>query len=267
VRTLLLDTWYGYETARGVRTADRDFVESGLPADRFRDDVVAAARRLADYIGAVGPDTPRGTYLCHSFCELGARPFPQTLRDINEFLDRNPGEVIMLVLEDHISPEDTAKAFISSGLIGRVYYHTDGQPFPTLREMIETDERVVVFAENNASGVDWYLPASEFIQDTPFRVMQPGQFSCELGRGEATNPIFALNHWLTASFPSRPDASEINQFDFLYQRALRCEAARERRVNLVIVNFYSLGDAKLVVDVLNGVAEPPNQETVSRQGN
>ena len=254
VRVLLLDTYYGYDTGRGVRTADRDFVAESLPPDEFSEQVIEAARRLAGVIGGAQPGDVRGTYLCHSFCELGATPLTPMLAGINTFLEENQGEVLFLFFQDHISPEDTAKAFIASGLVKHVHELTQGEPLPTLRQLIERDERVLVFADNDASNVDWYMPAYEFIQDTPFRVDTPAQFSCGFGRGQPDNPFFAMNHWLSQSFPSTASARQINTFDFIYQRVTDCHRERQKKVNFVIVNFYDIGEAGLAVDFLNGVA-------------
>ena len=257
VRVLLLDTYYGYDTGKGIRTAGRDIVTEALPPDEFSPQVVDSARRLADSIGQVQPSDPLGTYVCHAFCELGATPFTQTLSDINDFLDQHPGEVLILSIQDQISPEDTAKAFIASGLVQRVYSPKVGEPLPTMRELIQKDERVLVFADTNAEGVDWYKQGYNFVQDTPFRAQTASDFQCGPGRGSPDAPFFALNNWLTQSFPSTYSASQINTFDFIYQRVKQCQRLRQQKVNFVIVNFFEIGDAKAVVDYLNGVADRP----------
>jgi hypothetical protein len=262
VRALLLDSWYGQETGHGVRSADRNLVESKLPPGEYRDEVVAAAQRLVSLIGAVPPGSPRVAYLCHSFCELGATPLGEALAGINEFLEANPGEVVILFFQDQVSPEDTAKAFIASGLIKHVYHHPPGAPFPTLREMIEDDERVVVLADLQGGETDWYLPGFDFVQETRFDVSSPAGLDCQRGRGDERNALLALNHWVAEWPPSPATARTINRFDLLFARAGRCAAEGHHRVNLVLVNFYEIGDAALVVDVLNGVKDPPEDEAV-----
>ena len=51
------------------------------------------------------PDGPRGLYLCHGFCELGAEPLVPWLRTLRDFLAANPREVVLLVIEDYVPPE------------------------------------------------------------------------------------------------------------------------------------------------------------------
>jgi hypothetical protein len=258
VRLLLLDTYAGYDTGNGVRTADRDIVAEALPPDDFSEQVIEAARRLAGVIGGVEAGDPKRTYLCHAYCELGATPLTPALSEINGFLDANPGEVIILFIQDAITPAETAQAFIASGLVNHVHTLTPGEPLPTLRELIERDERVLVFSDSGAPGVDWYMPAHEFIQDTPFRAETPEEFSCAFGRGKPDNSLFALDHWLSQSFPSTASARQVNSFDFLYRRVSQCHRERERKVNFVIVNFVEIGDAGAVVDYLNGVGPRPH---------
>jgi hypothetical protein len=253
VRALLIDTWYGYDTGGGVRTADRDIVESNLTEEAYGPEVAAAAARLAQFIGPIDPSEVPETYLCHAFCELGATPLVRALGAINRFMEQNPQEVIILVIQDQISPADTAKAFIASGLVKRVHPLASGQPLPTLRELIELDQRVIVLAENESEGMDWYLPAFGFIQETPFLARSAADFSCAPGRGSPLSPLFQMNHWISGGIPTMRDAEIVNQRDFILARVRECEQERGRRVNLVNVNFWEVGDALGAVNVLNGV--------------
>ena len=116
---------------------------------------------------------PRGLYLCHGFCELGATPLPAALGQMHEFLVQNPNEVLVLVIEDYVSPQDLAAAFTASGLDGLVYRGAAGPPWPTLREMIDTRQRVLVLTESGRPGVAWIHPAFEVMQETPYHFEQP----------------------------------------------------------------------------------------------
>jgi hypothetical protein len=46
----------------------------------------------------------RGMYLCHSFCALGATPLADGLDDIHQFLVTHPGEIVMVVDQDYVTP-------------------------------------------------------------------------------------------------------------------------------------------------------------------
>ena len=49
--------------------------------------------------------------------------------------------------------------------------------------MIDSDQRLVVFGENDTTGVPWYHPAFETIQETPYTFHTPEEFSCRPNRG------------------------------------------------------------------------------------
>ena len=152
IRALLFDVHNGIPVAGRVKTVLED--EPGSRA-KFEQAVgaegIAAAMRIRDRL--VGPpEGPKAPYLCHGFCELGARPLADALREVRDFLVEHPGEVLLVVIEDYVPPDDVAKAFDESGLSAYVYRGKPGPPWPTLRQLIESDQRVVVSAENDNGG-------------------------------------------------------------------------------------------------------------------
>jgi len=88
---------------------------------------VDAAMRIRDRL-AGKEEGPRGLYLCHGFCELGAtRSCGAPLH--HEFLVRNPTSP-GLGIEDYATPQEIAAAFAESGLDGLVY-GAASPPWPT----------------------------------------------------------------------------------------------------------------------------------------
>jgi hypothetical protein len=124
--------------------------------------------------------------------------------------------------------------------------------------MIESDQRVLVMAENQGSPPDWYLHAWDFTEETPYHFAELAELddtSCEPNRGDTGKPFFLFNHWITRASPSRVDAAVINDYDYLLERAQRCAKERGQIPNLVGVNFYLNGEVFEVVDELNGVRQ------------
>lgn len=193
---------------------------------------------------------------------MGATPLDTALGEIKDWLDANPNEVIILFFEDYVSPEDMDAACNRSRLIDEVYTHAPGTPFPTLREMIQNDERVVVLSENvgNKPKPDWYHDGFSLIQETPYTFKAPGEFSCQPNRGQPGNPLFQINHWIEKIPPSPGDATIVNDYDFLLARARQCQQEREHLPNIIAVDFYELGDLIQVVNTLNGVGPPPEKK-------
>ena len=145
-------------------------------------------------------------------------------------------------------------AFRASGLERFVYRGPVTPPFPTLRQLIDSDQRVVVFGENLAKDVDWYHPAFASFQETPYRFRTPDEFSCQANRGGTAGPLFQINHWIeTVPAPKPSNALVVNAHDFLLARARRCQQERGRLPNIVAVDFAMTGDVLAVAAELNGV--------------
>jgi hypothetical protein len=175
----------------------------------------------------------------------------------------HPGEVVVVINQDEgVTPTDIQKAFERAGLLDLVYRGPLG-PFPTLRQMIDSNQRLVVMAENDAGDIPWYrLAYAHALQETPFRFTSAAQLtepaklatSCRPHRGPRSAPLFLLNHWVDTSPAPRPSlATVVNARAALLQRAQTCQRLRSHLPNLIAVDFYRRGDVSGVVDALNGV--------------
>ena len=256
VRAFLVDLHYGAPTQNLVRTDFRSESEKKLAKAALSAEERAAVEGFLGMLGGVPADADRTVYLCHLYCELGATPAVDAFRRIHDFLRENPNEVVVLVLEDFVDAADAMAVLERSGLADQALSLQPGQPLPTLGEMIRRDDNVVVLVENEGGSAPWYIPAYDMLQDTPYSFARPQDFSCDLGRGSTSNPLFLLNHWITIDPPSRTVAAEANGRDVLLGRARRCETERGRVPNIVAVDFYADGNLFAVVDELNGVAPP-----------
>jgi hypothetical protein len=118
--------------------------------------------------------------------------------------------------------------------------------------MVESDQRVLVMAENVSAGVDWYHPAFEVLQETPYRFHDPSEFSNQPNRGGTGGSLLLLNHWIeTTPLPKPSNAAIVNAHDALMARIRACRRERGRIPNLVAVDFYATGDLVQVVRELN----------------
>ncbi len=258
VRGLLVDVYYGYATNRGVRTDPSTATVTERLEPWFGPAALASALNLANAYGPIPAGSTPALYLCHGYCELGATPFDRVMSQLTSFLNENPHEVVLMVLQDYVEPAAVVASFERTRLIDYVYTLAPGAPMPTLREMIESGRRVVVFSENldDPAAPAWYHSAFELIQDTPYSFRSATEFSCDPFRGEEESPFFLLNHWISRSSPTPRDAQEANAFDLLHGRATQCQQERGRLPNLIAVNFYETGDIFQVVDALNEEFEP-----------
>ena len=257
IRALLIDPHYGVETEAGVATdleqdrGSREAIEAGLGPE-----AVAAAEQIRGQIGYTGGGSTE-VFLCHGFCELGAIPWASGLREVRDFLVANPGEVVIMSIEDATSPADTVAGFDEAQLTPLVYKGPD-EPLPTLREMIDADQRLFVMAERDGGDPSWYRRQFEITQETPYTFKDPEQLtkpsSCDENRGPPDAPFFLINNWVDTSPAPRPtNAKVVNQRDFILDRVAMCAGIRDVEPGIIAVDFFKEGDVIGAVDELNGI--------------
>ena len=175
IRLFLLDPHYGRK-ARSGRVLT-DFGAEGRDRNKVARELdppaLAAARRLGPSV-ARGKLGPRDVWLCHTLCELGATRMTDTLASMRQFLDREPGNVLVLFLENYVKDDDLADAFRETGTAKYAQTLDRGEPLPTLGQMIDTDKRLLLFTENRVDGIPWLNYGFEWVQDTPLKAQRPG---------------------------------------------------------------------------------------------
>ena len=239
IRALLFDTHYGRLQADGTVTTDDDGTQI---------------------------TGERGTYLCHELCEIGASSLVPVLHSIRRFIRKRPNNVLAIVNEDYISPEDFAAAMQASGLDDYVYSGQPGPRWPTLRRMIRTDQQIVVLAEHDAgTAYPWYHRAYDgIVQETPYTFSHADQLtdpanwpaSCVPNRGGTNGSLFLMNHWSPSIPPPQPDvaaSSTVNAHDAILGRAEECTRERGMLPSIIAVDQFGIGGLFAAVKQLNGV--------------
>ncbi len=253
IRALLIDVYYGYP-GRRVKS-DVDFDDPGTKNEAIRSfgpEFVAAAERLQRQVARPAPDARKRLYLCHGFCELGALPLVPTLTRIREWLETHPREVLVIVIEDYVPPKVVVGAFDAADLSNYAYAGPITDRVPTLDTLIETGKRLIVFGENVETQVDWYRPAFDYVQETPYSFKSLSRMNCKPNRGADANPLFLVNHWIDtppASLVS--NARRVNTKRFLLDRARRCAKQRNRHPTLLAVDWYREGNVVAAAKALN----------------
>ncbi|HZC52531.1 MAG TPA: hypothetical protein VE441_08550 [Mycobacterium sp.] len=258
IRVLLIDTWPGEPTQRDGIVITTHSLHARALAQANEDlgpAAVASALRVRDALDLT-PTGPPQPYLCHGLCELGATPWEPVMAQLKTWLQNHPRDVVTLFIQDEgVSPEQTNQVFSKAGLLPYVHTQHEGQPWPTLGQMITSGQRLVVLMENQDGGAayPWQLPGFTWTQDTPFNYTNADQFSCARLRGEPDSPLLLINHWLSNKLRRVTDSAAVNAHDVLWPRVRECEQERHQLPNFVAVNFYNEGDLLQVVDQLNGV--------------
>ncbi len=198
------------------------------------------------------PGGEESTYLCHGVgnCGGGNRPLVDGLLEIRSFLDARPHEVVTLILESYVSEADTQAALAAAGLVDFAYAHPpEASQWPTLRQMIESGRRLVVFTDDRSASLPWHHYVWDHAWETRFSFTSPDQFGCgetqppeDYGcagnRGSPANPLFILNHFITLTTGAPNQAAIVNREECLLTRALQCEAETGHFQNFITVDFW-----------------------------
>ena len=263
IRAFLIDSHYGIDRPSGPVLTDfkregGSKVLEGVTA-QLGPKGAASFQAIAAQYANRGREGKPGEYFCHVVCELGSTSMSRVLGWFREFLETHPDEVLVLFIEDKVSPIDTEKAFEKSGILRYAYIHKPDRPFPTMRELVESDKRLFVMAEMDAGRgtIPWYHQGFDLAMETPYTFHTTKELaspeSCAVNRGGNGKPFFQLNNWVEQLPRSPRTAAEVNGFDFLLKRARLCEQLRQALPTILAVDYSNKGDVEQVAQVLNGI--------------
>ena len=106
------------------------------------------------------------------------RRWPTASRTSTSSSSTHPAEVVVVINQDYVTPADFVEAVGDAGLTRYVFKGLAREPWPTLREMIERDQRLVLLAENHAGAAPWYQLAYERLtEETPFDFSSASQLT------------------------------------------------------------------------------------------
>jgi hypothetical protein len=114
---------------------------------------------------------PGVVYLCHGYCGLGNSRFVDALADVKEFLDDNPRELIVFILEQYVASYDVIKEINASGLMAYCCYgHSDvSEPWPTVESLINDSKRLLLFS-NRAVGYKGWAHNGDYLTEEDFGI-------------------------------------------------------------------------------------------------
>ncbi|HET9944392.1 MAG TPA: hypothetical protein VFR56_01975 [Actinomycetes bacterium] len=256
VHVLMLDVYPGWRSGGVVRTDIRRKETLAAAEDELTAEGRAALAKLKVSAGAV-PDEGDDVraYLCHGYCELGATDMIETLQGIDDYLAENPEQVVVLIMQDYLTGEETEKVFEKAGVLDRVWPLDTDEPMPPLRDLVESGRTLVVTSENHGGEVSWMPDFYAITEETPYDWPNVQAFTCEPARGGTDKPLFLVNHWISNNESPIANARVANTADELERRIAQCRTERGRAPTILAVDFVDVGDVVPVVDDLNASGE------------
>lgn len=221
--------------------------------------------------GGDGSDNSNDIVFFHGMCELGWRDVNTVFESMHTFLEAHPSEIVWLFLQmneeepEHDVTLQELDDLIPNVLQARLYQHALGEPWPTLREMVQADTRLVIVYWNQPAcsnqpngcpaGFQAYFDVGV---ETSFSYARTNDIwndgsraveatSCELRDfGQTgTRDLFKVNSFL--QLPSSRAATTLNAPEVVTARLETCENVANQKVNFYSVDFWSVGEVGQVV--------------------
>lgn len=181
-------------------------------------------------------------FLLHGSSMLGSVPLKTSLAEIHAFMQKRPNTVITLILECYAPATVVQEAFKASGLSDMLHQQPGGRSWPTIGEMIATGKRLVLFTDSGGGEWRGYHDVWKFCQETHYSVKRIDEFNFNRNRGDESNSLLILNHFLTRPTAGVGLAERANAASVLEPRLNKCEQAMKCFPNFVAVDFYECGD-------------------------
>jgi hypothetical protein len=184
------------------------------------------------------------------------------LNEVKIFLDHWRGEVVTLFLEDSTHDFNLLKkSFHRAGLDSYVYFHNKDQDWPTLRELIRSNRRLIVFLNlkldskkreiskyrywNYTYDYAW-SSAYHFESTEELKNDYPSEadliWSSKIKRSSGPqNQLLILQHFVTPALAGNPlAAQDVNHALVLRARIKRYQDQLGIKPNFIWVDFYQL---------------------------
>ena len=200
--------------------------------------------------------------LVHSKCELGTRDPYTVFTNIQLFLDKHPRDLLLIPIQVNNNVDQVVNlwdfySILESipGFTDRMYAHNETQFWPTMRDLMDADQRIILFVYNadvicRTPGNcppgfhDWFLFASETQYEfESVADIEDTALSCPYDRGDqGYKDFYALNVFVSNPLPSKASAKLLNDATFLEAHVEACEQVVGRNASVVFVDFWEEGN-------------------------
>lgn len=212
--------------------------------------------------------------LCFNDCADGAVPLLSELEHVAGFLDDNPREVVTLFVDNRV-PGGAVAQVVDAARLTPYLYQGDAS-WPTLQEMIDGQQRLVVFLSDASGAGKGFLSLGDNVRATSNLAATARDLACDTPTGSADAPLIldlqtlaetaeivvdesggaggaGAATSLTVGWPSAKLAATVNRDPFFSERLGFCAQIWGRQPTYVAVDFYDASDVIAVAQRASGL--------------
>ena len=181
-------------------------------------------------------------------------PFIGQLALIRKYLEDNPDKVLTLFLDFNVNINELSRIVDESGIQPYLYVNNGDDDWPTLKNMVESGKRMVVFSmQQHRNSPDWLHYVWDYAVEPYFSIMEAPEFNGEFLKGDPKNSLLIYNDY---NFPKRveqPDRSFFNttQNPYLIEHAKNVWRGTGKVPNFIMLDQYQSWILKVLYQLRN----------------
>ncbi len=190
-------------------------------------------------------------FVFHEYAILGKEQLAAVLTYFSDFLVAHPKEIITIIFDCTVSDsKKVAEIFEHHPLYNYLYHYQDSIGWLTIEQMIQQNERCVVFSHCNGYS-DWYLNQNQYCFENDYNNHEASDYNCRIIRGDTSKDVFIMNHFLYNTFRRKEVNAATNKYPNLMAHIETCKSKTKKYPNFLTVDWYDKGDLFKVVNEIN----------------
>ncbi|MFY9150495.1 MAG: LamG-like jellyroll fold domain-containing protein [Prolixibacteraceae bacterium] len=137
--------------------------------------------------------------------------FKQTLLQIKNYLEKNPEKIFNLFLDFSTNVNELNDIFLEVGIDKFLYTFDPHEGWPTLKNMIEKNRRLIVFAmQDHRNSPEWLHYVWNHAVEPYFSIWEAPVFKSEFLKGDPKNSLLIYNDY---NFPQKSESVKNLKYD------------------------------------------------------
>jgi len=138
-------------------------------------------------------------------------PFRQSMQEIKNYLEQTPDKIFTLFLDFGTNANELNEIFQEVGINQYLYTYDAKEGWPSLKSMVETNRRVVVFSmQEHRNSPEWLHYIWNHAVEPYFSIWEAPVFKGEFLKGDPKNSLLIYNDY---NVPRKSEAAKSLKYD------------------------------------------------------